>query len=64
MNRDTVWKKIGIMAAAYVVCLGVLVGIFVFAANVLITKTVEEGGLKPAIEKIWCGEAGCMAEES
>lgn len=57
------WKELAIPALIGAASMAVLVFAIVYVADRLVTETVENGGLRPAIEQLWCGEVGCMRED-
>ena len=51
-------------ACFLIVCYFVVMGVFAYKALTLVGDADWTGGVKPVIERIWCGSVGCMDSPS
>jgi hypothetical protein len=56
-------KTFWLMIAAYVVCVFALTTLIYSFLTSAADSIEQSGGLRPSIERLWCGKANCMAEE-
>lgn len=58
MNRHD--KKMIVFVLVWVVCVSVLFSVAFTLFVGAIESLSNNGGAKPAIERLWCGKEGCM----